>query len=276
MESAHERRLPFRLLALDLDNTLLRSDQSISERTKSAVKRAEAAGATVVLASGRIPAAMYRFSRILGLHKKPGYLVCNNGALILESHTGKLVHEALLEPGIALAIYELADAEGFPVQIYIDDVMYVSRRNEYSDADQKLIGVRQVVADNFRALIEEGCHRLIITGDPTRLVTMEGSVRAQHGNGITMFTSQRYFLEILPRGTDKGSALAILAGIMGISASEAIAVGDSMNDEAMICWAGIGAAMANGDERIKRMADYVTERTNNGDGVAEVIDKYFI
>ena len=263
------------MLAFDLDDTLLRSDFSISYKTRNAIKRAEAEGVTVVLASGRIPTAMEQYSRLLGLNKRPGYLVCNNGALIQESNTGAVIHEAKIEPSVALAVCDLADAEGFPVQMYEDDIMYVSRQNEFSSYDEKITGIRQVVVVNFRAMVGEGCYKLIIPGDPMILGHLESLLKTYLGEDITLFTSRPYFLEVLPRATNKGTALAIVAEIIGVSAEEALAIGDSMNDEAMIRWAGVGVAMANGDDRIKNIADIVTDRTNDDDGVAEVIEKYF-
>jgi Cof subfamily protein (haloacid dehalogenase superfamily) len=264
------------MLALDLDDTLLRSDLTISYRTRHAIKRAEAAGVTVVLASGRIPAAMEQFSRLLGMHKRPGYLVCNNGTIIQESHTGTIVDEVRLEAGTALTAFDLADAEGFPVQIYEDDIMYVSRNNEFAEYDQKVTGLRQVVVENFRAMVGGGVHKLLIPGDPALLRPLESIIRTYLGGNITLFTSKPYFLEILPAKTDKGTALAKTAERMGIKREEVLAIGDSMNDEAMIRWAGTGVAMANGDERIKSIASLVTEKTNDDDGVAEVIEKYVL
>ena len=274
MKSTMQKAL--RIIALDLDDTLLRSDLSISYRTRNAIKRTEAAGVSVVLASGRTPSAMEQFSRLLGMHKRPGYLVCNNGALIRESHTGKIVHETRIESQIALAVCDLAGAEGFSVQMYEDDIMYVSRQNEYSGYDQKLTGTRQVVVENFRAMVGEGCYKLIIPGDPMLLSPLESLIRTYLGKDLTLFTSRPYYLEILPYATDKGTALAKIAEIAGADAGEVMAIGDSMNDEAMIRWAGLGVAMANGDERIKNIADLVSDRTNDDDGVAEVIEKYFL
>jgi Cof subfamily protein (haloacid dehalogenase superfamily) len=267
---------PVRLLALDLDDTLLRSDLTISYRTRNAIKRAEAAGVTVVLASGRVPAAMDHFARLLGMHRREGFLICNNGTLIQESRTGNILFEARIDTGAALIAFDLADAEGFPVQIYEDDIMYVSRRNEFTEYDQKLTGLRQVVVDNFRAMVGGGCHKLLIPGDPMLLPPLESLIRAYLGDDVTLFTSKPYFLEILPSRTDKGSALAKVAGMLGISRDETLAIGDSMNDEAMLRWAGTGVAMVNGDERIKNIADIVTGKNNDDDGVAEIIEKYIL
>jgi Cof subfamily protein (haloacid dehalogenase superfamily) len=265
-----------KILALDLDDTLLRSDFSISSRTRNAIKQAVQMGVTVVLASGRIHAAMDHFSRILGLDERPGYLICNNGALILETHTGNIVYEAKLDKKTILAACDLADAEGFALQMYDDDIIYISRQNEYSNIDQRTTGLRQVVVENFRDMAGDGCYKLIIPGDPELLKHVEILIRTYMGQSLTIFTSHPYFLELTPKDTDKGTALAKVAKILKVKQNETMAIGDSMNDEAMIRWAGIGIAMANGDERIKSIADLVTKHTNDEDGVAEVIEKYFL
>jgi Cof subfamily protein (haloacid dehalogenase superfamily) len=265
-----------RLLAIDLDDTLLCSDLTISYRNRNAIKKAEAAGVTVVLASGRVPAAMERYARFLGMHRKPGYLICLNGVLIQESHAGSIIYETGVDAGTALTAFNLADAEGFAVQIYENDVMYVSRHNEFTGYDQKLTGLQQVVVDNFRSMISGGCHKLLIPGDPALLKPLQGLLCNFLGDDVTLFTSKPYFLEILPARTDKGTALAKVAGFLGIKREETMAIGDSMNDEAMIRWAGLGVAMVNGDERIKSIAGMVTEKSNDDDGVAEVIEKLIL
>jgi Cof subfamily protein (haloacid dehalogenase superfamily) len=267
---------PIRLLALDLDDTLLRSDLSISYRTRNIIKKAESSGVTVVLASGRIQAAMEQYARLLGMHRQRGYLICNNGTVIQESHTGAAVFEIQIPGETAVKAYDLADAEGFAVQIYEDDIMYVSRTNEFTSYDQKLTGLRQVVVENFRAMVQGGCFKLLIPGDPMLLAPLESIVRTYMGDEITLFTSKPYFLEILPAKTDKGTALEKVAALLNIPREQVLAIGDSMNDEAMIRWAGTGVAMANGDERIKNIASLITEKTNDDDGVAEVIEKFIL
>jgi Cof subfamily protein (haloacid dehalogenase superfamily) len=267
---------PIRMLVLDLDDTLLRSDLSISYRTRNVIKKAVAQGLVVVLASGRIPAALEQFSRTLGMNRRAGYVICSNGTIIQESNTRKIIWETQLDTETALAVYDLATAEGFPVQIYEDDIMYVSKSNEFTRYDQKLTGLKQVVAEDFHAVVRKGCNKLLIPGDPMLLQPLEILIRTYLGSDINLFTSKPYFLEVLPRGTDKGSALVRVAGILGIGQKAVMAIGDSMNDEAMIRWAGTGVAMINGDERIKRIADLVTEKSNDEDGVAGVIEQYIL
>lgn len=265
------------MLAIDLDDTLLRSDLTISYHTRNVIKKAENAGIIVVLASGRVPASMEQYAHLLGMHNRPGYLVCCNGTIIKESHTGNIIHERLIDDKTVMEVYDLADAEGFPVQIYDDDCMYVSRQNEYTGYDEKITGIRQIVLENFRGMIASGCcHKIIIPADPALLLPLEKILRNYLGDKATLFTSKPYFLEILPAKTDKGTALEWIAEKTGIKQEEVMAIGDSMNDEAMIRWAGTGVVMKNGDERLKNMAAIVTENTNDEDGVAKIIEKHIL
>lgn len=264
------------MIAFDLDDTLLRSDLSISYRTRNAIKRAEAAGVVVVLASGRIPASMERFARLLGLHKRPGYLICNNGTLIQESNTGTVIYETAIPSKTALLAFDLASAEGFPVQLYEDDIMYVSKSNEFAGYDQKRSGLRQVVVENFRDMVGSGCCKLLIPGDPMILKPLENLLRSYLGGSATLFASRPYLLEILPPQTNKGAALEKIAEKLAIHPEAVLAIGDSVNDEGMIAWAGTGVAMINGDERIKGIANVVTEKSNDDDGVVDIIRRYVL
>jgi len=264
-----------RILALDLDDTTLHSDISISKPTRNTIKQAEKDGATVVLASSRIPEAMGRYVRLLGLDKKKGYIISKNGALITESNTGKIIHEAMLEVKTALAICDLAIAENFPIQIFEDDIMYVSRKNEYTGKDQRLTGIRHVVVENFRAMVAEGCHKLIIAGEPSVLSHVKTIIENFMVKDVTLYTKRHNFLEIMPRGVNKESALALVAGILGASADQIMVIGDSMNGEAMIRLVGTGKAIANADSAHKSIVVHVTDGTHDS-GIAEAIEKYFV
>ncbi|MCL2608283.1 MAG: Cof-type HAD-IIB family hydrolase [Treponema sp.] len=265
-----------KLLAVDLDDTLLRSDLTISGRTKAAIRKAEEAGVTVVPASGRVPVSMEAFVRSLGLYRRSGYLISNNGALIQETLSGKVVHEIKLDVAAALAAFDLVDAEDFPVQMYEGDTMYVSRHNEFSEYAKRLTGMQQVVPADFRSMVAAGCHKLLVPGDPVLLAPLENLLRAYLGGQLTLFTSKPYYLELLPANTDKGTALATVAGLLGIGREQIIAIGDSPNDDAMLRWAGLGIAMCNGNERTKAVADLVTDWSNDEDGVARIIEQHIL
>jgi Cof subfamily protein (haloacid dehalogenase superfamily) len=267
----------FKIIALDLDDTLFRSDLTISKRTRIAVRKVIQAGITAVIATGRMPDGLLNADKLLGLNKTQGFLICGNGTLTMDSVAKTIINKAMLPPRAALAAFDLIDAEGFSVQIYDGNHIYVSRRNEFSNADHKLTGMKQIVPKDFRALlIEKGANKIVVPADPMLLKPLEEILRNVMDNAVTLFTSKPYFLEILPPACDKGTALARVAERAGVKREEVIAFGDSMNDESMLRWAGCGVAMCNGDERIKKAARFVTEKSNDDDGLAEFIERYVL
>jgi Cof subfamily protein (haloacid dehalogenase superfamily) len=269
--------LNIKLIAFDLDDTLFRSDLTISAKTRAVFKKAASLGIVPVLASGRVPDGLLDTVKALGLNKMHGYLICGNGTVIIDSSSGDIIDEATLPTNTALEAFNLIDAEGFSVQIYGENCIIVSRKSEFSDADHKLTGLRQFIPKDFRAaLVEKRTHKMVIPADPTLLKPLEEILRNVMGDSITLFTSKPYFLEIMPPSCDKGTALARVAGRLGFSRDEVLAAGDSMNDEAMIRWAGHGLCMKNGNDRVKKIARYITEKTNDEDGLADFIERYVL
>ena len=264
------------MIALDLDDTLLRSDLSVSFRTRNAVRKAGAAGVSVVLASSRSPVMIERFSHLLGMNKTSGFIIGSNGTIVQESVSGDTVFEVKIPAETALLVFDMADAEGFAVQIYDDDTLYISRSNEFAEYNQKLTGLRQVVVENFRSMVAEGCRRMLIPADPMLLEPLTQLLAMYTEGGAVLRHAKPYLLEVLPPAVDKGSALALIARQLSIPRDAVLAVGDSMNDESMLRWAGCPVAMANGDERIKEIAALITEKTNDEDGVAEIIERYVL
>jgi Cof subfamily protein (haloacid dehalogenase superfamily) len=265
-----------KMIALDLDDTLLRTDLGISFRTRKAVKRCVAAGINVVLASGRTYENLRRYVKMLSLHKSGSCVICDNGSMIQSAASGDVVYQVTLPAKPAMEAFDLADAEGFAVQIYENDELYVSRVNEFAMYEKKLTGMNQIVSDNFREMIAKGCHKMVIPGDPMLLRQLEMMLQNFIDSELTIFTSKPYYLEILPPQANKGTALAKVAEKLGVEREAVMAIGDSMNDEAMIRWAGFGVAMSNGDERVKQIARLVTEKSNDEDGVALVIEQYIL
>ncbi|MDR2481653.1 MAG: Cof-type HAD-IIB family hydrolase [Spirochaetaceae bacterium] len=269
--------MAFKLIALDLDDTLLRSDLTISSRTRNAVKKAVSAGVRIAFATGRVPSALSNYVKMLGLNKNEGCLVCGNGTMIISSVTGELIDEVYLPVKDALAAFDLIDAEDFSAQIYDGSNIIVSRRNEFSNTDEKLTGMKQVIPENFRSfLAEKRTHKIVVPADPMLLKPLERILRNVMGDKLTLFTSKPYYLELLPPDCNKGTALEKIAAKFEIAREEVMAFGDSMNDEAMIRWAGCGIAMCNGDSRIKDAARMITEKSNDEDGVAIIIERHIL
>lgn len=263
-----------RIIALDLDDTLLTKDLSISPANRRAISEAEAAGIAVILASGRIPFAMEPYIKNLGMDKRERLCICNNGACIMRSNTGEIVHTAPPLPvELGTEVFRAASEAGFPVELYSGNTIFVNKANAYTDLDVGLTGMKLEIRD-LAPLFEKPQHKIVIPGNPGELQDFQKELKARFKANI--FISKPYFLEVLPPEADKGIALSRVAELSGLRREEVLAVGDSMNDWGMIRYAGTGVAMANAVQGIKDIADFVTTRTNEEDGVAEVIERFVL
>jgi len=117
--------IPVRLIALDMDYTLPHSDNSVSFRMKSALRKAGSRGIITTLVSSQPPAMLKQLSTLMGIHKREGCLIANSGTIVLESRTGNVIFEQKLDPAAALPVFDMADAEGFAVQIHEGDAKAV-------------------------------------------------------------------------------------------------------------------------------------------------------
>ena len=273
-ESGRPTQVPgrVRLLALDLDDTLLQDDLTISERDRDAVLAAERAGVQVLLASGRVREAMERYAGELGMLERPGFMISGNGTLITRTDNGEEILRASLETELAVAAYRVIDAAGLPAEIYIDDTACASRDSYWVEQDCMFSGLNKRIVSDFEALLRETpAAKMLIPGDPSELAQLRPRLEQEFGGRFDTVISKPFFLEILPKDVDKGSALRRLAEQLGIAPRQIMAMGDAMNDAGMIRFAGIGVAPANAVPELKAFADWVTTADNQNGAVAEAI-----
>ncbi|WP_319558815.1 Cof-type HAD-IIB family hydrolase [Marispirochaeta sp.] len=262
------------LLAIDLDDTLLTEDLDISMKNRKAVRAAEAAGVTVLLASGRTLFSMRRYGRELDMWRRSGYMIANNGATVISTSTEEVVLEKPLEPALGMQVWEIVQGHGLTMQYYGEGDIYVSGPSEYTERDCLLTGQRWHQVDSFAASLTIPRTKFVIPGEPEVLPAVEKDLKNSLGERANIFTSKPYFLEVLRADADKGTALAYVAKELGIESGEVMAIGDSMNDFGMLSWAGIGVAMSNAQDKIKEIADYVTNFSHEDHGVAEAIERF--
>jgi Cof subfamily protein (haloacid dehalogenase superfamily) len=261
------------LIALDLDDTLLRADLTISEGNKRALARASDAGIRVILASGRNVHSMRAYAADLGLLGPGDYMICSNGAEILHSSSAHVLDERRLDPALCREIAQAIDDRGFPWQIYEEGVISVSRPNELALEDSRLTGQPVILIENREEFFARGLIKFVIPGEPKLISALLEELSKLFSGRAIVLTSKPYFLEILPLGADKGSALERLAGMLGLSLARAMAVGDAMNDLGMVRAAGFGCAPANAIPEVKAAARYVSSRTNDEDAVADLVER---
>ncbi|MCX7024216.1 MAG: Cof-type HAD-IIB family hydrolase [Spirochaetes bacterium] len=266
--------MPVRLIALDLDDTLLRSDLSISDIDRTACRAALEAGIPVVLASGRNIHSMEKYARELGIMGSKNHMISTNGAEIIELERSTPVRETRITPALCREIADELDCAGFPFQLYENGVIHVSRKNGWTDEDTRLTGQPNRLIENREALFAKGQLKFIVPADPHELDRLMPSLKARFRGRLEILVSKPYFLEVLPSGTDKGLALAWLGGILGIRMEDMLAAGDAMNDLGMVSAVGSGCAPANAIPAIRTAASYVSPFTNDENAVADIITRH--
>ena len=271
-------KYPVRIIAVDLDDTLLKDDLTISDYTVSVLQKAAAAGIYVVLASGRTDNAILTYVRRLDIagFEQGRYMIAQNGASITDLHERKTIFEQHVNPDVLIGAYKLASEEGLFPEVYDASTIYVPQPNKWTDVDLRLSGLNQGVVEDYAAFLAKGWPKMVIPGEPAHLQVFLRKLKSTFGDGAVFFVSKPYFLEILPANCGKGEALSWLCERLGINQAETMAFGDSMNDESLMRYAHHSVAMLNGLDEIKKIAAHVTERTNEEDGVAHFIDKYVL
>lgn len=264
----------FDLIALDLDDTLLHTDLSISEANRRALRRAHAAGIKIVLASGRNIFSMRRYAELLGLAGKDDYIISTNGAEIVETATGRVLDETRIPPELCREIAAALEAEASPWQIYVDGRILYRGRNPWTEEDTRLTGMPNEPLLDLEAAFARGQLKFIVPGDPERLPPLRDRLVERFRDRSSIFISKPYFLEILPAGVDKGTALADLAGRLGIGLGRTLVMGDAANDAGMFREAGFSCAPANAIDDIKTIAGWVSPLTNDEDFVADAVGRW--
>lgn len=259
------------LIALDLDDTLLKSDLSISEANRRALIEAENEGIEIVLASGRSYAAMKKYVEFLGLARPGNFLICSNGAEILEAGSGEIVEKLTLPEPFCHELAGAIESRGFPWQVYMDGRIICSAMNPWVRLDEQLSGQPASEATSKDDLFRGGQIKFLVPGEPERIAPLRAEFSRRYAGLAEVVTSKPYFLEILPPGADKGAALGRLTSRLGIPMESVMAVGDAMNDLGMMKEAGWGCAPANAIDEIKAAARVISKKTNEEDAVADLI-----
>ncbi len=269
--------MAYRLVALDLDETLLGDDLQISPRNLRAIREAVRQGVMVIIATGR----MYRSSRDYALQMTPEQdppLISYHGALVKTSCTGRILRHRPLEHAVAVAIIREMETRDFHLNLYVDDCLYVREENHHTRYYQTIAGVELKPVGPLAVFLEETGKqptKLTVIDMDGRLDWAEHFIRERYGEQVTALQSRTLFLEITDHRSTKGQALAYVAAQEGIHREEIIACGDSYNDLDMIRYAGLGVAVANARPSVRDAADFVTA-SNVEDGVARVIEEYIL
>lgn len=266
-------KLDVKLIALDLDDTLLNSNRQIDDETVLALQECAKKGIYIVLCSGRAEDAILPFVRRLDIAGTEAgrYLIAINGCSIFDLHTRQQIFCRKVEPEILKRTNAIAKEYGFCSEVYTADSIYYPEYNDWTKLDVDLCGLKGVEVKDYEEFLNQPFVKMLVPGEPEVLLKLQDQLRAEFGDKAVIFISKPYFLEILPPNCGKGEAVTWLAQHIGIPVETTMGFGDSMNDESMIRMCGHGVAMCNGLDAIKQIADYVTKKSNDENGIAQFL-----
>ena len=264
----------YRLMAMDLDDTLLKDDLTVSEATKAAMKQAIARGIHLTIATGRMFASAQQVAKQVGLNVP---IITYQGSLVRNLLDGQVLYERTVPVAAAACLLAYCREHGLHLQTYIEDRLYAAEDNEKLQAYAAQSSIPYTISETFEEMVTTSTRqsKLVVIDDPARLDAMKLELDGALGPNVHLTKSKNHYLELLHSEGTKGHALRFLAEYYGVSMKETIAVGDAWNDREMIEAAGLGVAMANAVPGLKELADYVT-LSNNEDGVKHVLDKFVL
>lgn len=282
----------YKLIAIDIDGTLLNKKGEITERTKEVLKRASESGVYIVLTSGRLTEKVKEFSQEIGAND---YLIAENGASVVNLKTGEIEYSRYMPIEVVSHVLDVCQENNIYYMVYTSKeiivkslkymAMFFHKQNYNPNARIKTIIAGRdyidTIEDPFTRLMICDEDRAIYNGiigklseipeiDVTPVPHISNKILQVDGEEKEIIYS---YADIAAKGANKWSAIESLIQKLGIMPSEVIAIGDNINDISMIENAGWGVAMANGSPHVRAIAKEIAP-SNDDDGVAYVVEKY--
>lgn len=265
------------MLCLDIDGTLLNSNFEITAGNRSAIRAAsEKAGVMVVLVSARMPQGMYFLVDEIGISSP---LISYNGALIFDEHRRVISEDVIPVPCIERIYRELRNS-GLSFNYYRGDHWFVEKESEWTKQESIITGVIPEIVPHAELMrmwtaTQSGPNKILLMGEGSAVQEADHVIENLGMGEILSFPSKTTYYEIIPSSVSKTKAIQILQEKYGIHTEQILAIGDNFNDIDMLIHSGLGIAMGNAPDKVRQMANEVTE-TNDNDGVALAIRKHIL
>jgi len=268
-----------RLIALDVDGTLLTDGKELPAVNREALHAAQAKGVHIAIATGRMIPSIEPIEELLGMDCA---LIAYNGAKVVtpRAEGRECIQHKPLDPGLAGRLLVFARDGGYLLNFYIDDVLYAEEPvSEEGRRLAEIYATRTGAKYHFTDLDRfagRSPTKAILLADPQERDRLWEHFRAELDGQATVTRSDPEYLEFMARDVNKGTALPVLAGHFGISTSEILAMGDADNDQELLEQAGLGVAVANARDVAKKAARFVTRRTSAEGAVAEAVERWVL
>lgn len=271
----------YKLVAIDLDGTLLNTNKEISDRNKKVISLAKEKGVKIIICSGRVYTGARLYAKQLGLTDP---IIACNGAVISENIDGRVIYSNNLNIEDCLKIVEICNKYSIYYHVYAGDTMfteklgftslkYFEKNKQLPPEDRVDIVVVKSMVDKLNTIPDQVLKFVVVNDDIELLRKIRSEM--EQITSIDIMSSNYDNFEVMNKGVNKGAALKKLSAFLDIPAAEMIAIGDNENDMTMFEYAGLSIAMDNGEDFAKEAAQYVTA-SNNEDGVAQAIERFIL
>lgn len=268
--------MSIKVIATDLDGTLTNSKKELTPHTQNTLKKAMDLGVKVVLASGRPYYGVKNLAQQLQLEQRGGYILCFNGAKLVNCQTKKVLFEQTIPQQEIEVLDYLARHYHSTILTYTDDtILTTDPDDEYVQKEWKITGMKLQKVETFSQVVTFPVNKCMMVGEGSHMAQVEQQVQLAVGGRLSVYRSEPFFLEIMPAGINKARSLEFLLNSLGCDKDELMAFGDGYNDLSMIGFAGLGVAVANAQKVILDAADYVSA-SNDEDGVAQAVEKFVL
>lgn len=263
-----------KLVALDLDDTLLDCGLKISPRCVETIKAVREQGVIVTIATGRMFRSALPYAEQLEIDVP---LITYQGAWVKNSLSGEELYYRPVERELARQTFDFFDRCGVHYHSYFDDTLCMECLTEEGQYYARIAGVEPVIVKDLHEELEcrEPFKIMGITFNEKMLQDMEMGLKDRFGQKLYITRSKPNFIEVMDPRATKADALQVVAQHYGIDRKSVMAIGDSYNDIDMLEWAGLGVAMGNAYQLVKEAADYVTT-SNEEEGVAEALRRFIL
>lgn len=273
--------MKYKLICVDMDGTLLNDSHHISNRNKETLKKAVDKGVQVAISTGRIFSSADYFAELVGI--KTNLISCN-GAYIRNRLTNEVLYANSLTNEQVLKVNKVIQEYNFRTLYYTYNTVIVDSplpenhtynlTNKLVDEDKK---IKFFISSDINEITQKYTNKIVkiicINNVEDNSTLLKCKERISKFSDIEIVSSSNNNFEIMQKNVSKGNAAKILSEKLNIKPEEVVCIGDNENDLSMIKFAGLGVAMGNGSDIVKKCADYVTD-TNINDGVAKAIEKF--
>lgn len=262
----------YKLVCIDLDDTLLDKNKSITDENIKEIKRASSLGVKIVLATGRPIDGFYKYVKQLNLDNDDNYSIAFNSALIFNNK--KIINKNCLDGTSLKEIYNLSKEINANIHAFDLNGVITPKLSKYTLHETTINNIPYRIIDFNNIKDDEEIIKVMLVDEPDYLDSYIKKIPKYFYDKYNIVRSAPFFLEFLKKDVDKASGVKFLADFLNISDDEIITIGDAGNDFKMILDCKMGVAMKNSMDFVKDAAKYITKNDNNNSGVAEVFQKF--